>query len=326
MTLETVAFDLKATLSEVTHLLEIRARAKGLTLVTTWDPVTPQHVVGDPVRFRQVITNLIGNAIKFTETGSLRVEVTGSVVGGLANLHLAIQDTGIGIAPDALTRIFDKFAQADDSTTRRFGGTGLGLAIASELVKLMGGTLDVESTVGKGSTFTLRFTLPIGDPVPSAPAAAASIVLESELAARGHTVLLAEDNPVNQKVATRLLEKLGCRVVVASSGREAVRLRLQQPYDLVCMDCQMPEMDGYEATAAIRLLERDGKAPGGAIPIVALTANAMEGDREECLAAGMDDYVRKPIRREDLIRVLDTWAGRTSGQPFCSVLEHPSAS
>jgi signal transduction histidine kinase/CheY-like chemotaxis protein/CHASE1-domain containing sensor protein/HPt (histidine-containing phosphotransfer) domain-containing protein len=466
MTLEPIAFDLRLAVEEVAELLAVRARDKGLDLIVHYAPDTPQAVIGDPGRVRQVLLNLLGNAVKFTSAGHVLIDVGCTRRDdGHAVIQLAVEDTGIGIPPEKLPQVFQKFTQSDASTTRRFGGTGLGLAIAKQLVTLMQGTMGAESTPGTGSRFWFTLPTPLGveldsalsrAPVPSlagvrvlivddnavncrvlteqlsvwglpsssvdsgehalavlraalaagepfgmaiidmqmpvmdgrtlgqaikadaglrttelvlltsistesdfagmaASGFAASLVkpvrqshlfdaLATVWAARGRPapmvtedtlprtrairpagaaepahrfkgarVLLAEDNPVNQRIGVLMLEKLGCRVDVAADGREAVGALAAAPYDAVFMDCQMPEMDGYEATGEIRRREAAGDIPrrepaGGArIPIIAMTANAMQGDREKCLAAGMDDYISKPVARAALEQALHRW-------------------
>ena len=448
--LETVDFNLQTTLEDVADLLAEQAHAKGLELVCVTQPNVPHWVTGDPGRLRQILTNLMANAVKFTDTGEVAAHV--SLVEKRdqeATVHFAVTDSGMGIAPEVQRRLFHAFSQADASTTRRFGGTGLGLAISKQLVEQMGGRIGVESTPGHGSTFW--FTLRLASCVPphAAPAfngmhvrglqvlcavdnatnrtlletylsawgmqvtcvtngsqALASLreahrqgcpyalaILDSQLqgidglslarrlntdpglapiplilltsaSRRSNTdtavkagcagyltkpirqshlytcvqkvvdssraltpmslgtpnvieeqhpefqarVLVAEDNVVNQKVAVRLLEKLGCRVDVVANGREALETSALIPYHMIFMDCFMPDMDGYAATAAIRAREAQS---GGHLPIIAMTANAMEGDRERCLDAGMDDYMSKPVSREHLIDILRKWAQPT---------------
>jgi signal transduction histidine kinase/CheY-like chemotaxis protein/HPt (histidine-containing phosphotransfer) domain-containing protein len=446
MALELVPFDLAQAVDDVAELLAVKARDKGLDLVVRYAPDAPRRVVGDPGRIRQVLLNLAGNAVKFTASGHVLIEAECTATReGEVEMRMSVEDTGIGIATDKLSHVFDKFTQSDASTTRRFGGTGLGLAISQQLVALMGGRIGVSSTLGQGSKFwftvtlavvgetavvppspaadlrgvgvlivddnpvnrrvfseqlaawglrtlavesgaaalaALRYAREAGEPFPLAildmqmpemdgetlarrikadPALAATtlmmltsmddsvraaqvisagfaayllkpirqshllealarvwatrgngapgevVTLETLLAARparertitpartsvDARVLLAEDNATNQKIGVLMLEKLGCRVDVAANGLEALEMLALAPYDIVFMDCQMPELDGYEATAEIRRRER-----GGAVrmPIVAMTANAMAGDRERCLAAGMDDYVSKPVK------------------------------
>jgi signal transduction histidine kinase/DNA-binding response OmpR family regulator len=450
--LETLDFDLRTTVEDVLALLAERATAKGLELVSVVEPGVPTWVAGDPGRLRQILTNLVANAVKFTVTGEVVVWVTCiEATEAYVVLRFAVTDTGIGIAPEAQKRLFQAFTQADASTTRQYGGTGLGLAICRRLTGLLGGTIGVDSVLGQGSTFWFTVRLAPGvapappllttvtdirglrvlvvddnatnrrfleitlstwglevDSVSDGPCALAQlrtasydstsyalalldmhmpamdgltlaraitadpalatvrlILLSSwgqrgdahaaqaagiaayltkpvrhnqlyqtimtvlhptvrgthpplitrhrvaEAQAAGHLrVLVAEDNIVNQRVAIRLLEKLGYRVDAVANGREAVDALARVPYTLVFMDCQMPEMDGYTATAAIRASEM---SQGIHTPIIAMTANAMAGDREQCLAAGMDDYVSKPVTAETLRTVLQQWAPVSGG-------------
>jgi signal transduction histidine kinase/DNA-binding response OmpR family regulator len=450
MDLECLDFELRVMLEDVLELLAERAHGKGLEIGAMFAPDVPAWVAGDPGRLRQVLTNLVGNAVKFTATGEVIVRVSlAAETADDALLSFAVTDTGIGISPTVQNRLFHAFSQADGSTTRKYGGTGLGLAISKRLVEMMGGTIGIESTPGVGSTFWFTARLykrsaPAGGPavlpelrgmrvlcvddhatnraileaqlaawgiqvdsvadgpsaldrlhaaylharpyalvildhqmpgmdgvmlarqIKAAPslqstplvmlssfgsrpqgeeAQQASIaayltkpVRQSQLydclatvlsrstrpslaAAPGHAlseiprharVLVAEDNVVNQKVAMRMLEKLGCRVDVVANGLEAVEAVARIMYDGVFMDCQMPEMDGYEATAVIRQHERPERPR---LPIIAMTANAMQGDREQCLAAGMDDYVGKPVTTDDLLAVLRKWVWTSASPP-----------
>jgi signal transduction histidine kinase/CheY-like chemotaxis protein len=437
MAVEPLPFDLQTAVEDAVELLAERAEAKRLDLVLRWTRGTPRHVVGDEGRIRQVLVNLIGNAVKFTERGTVLVAVrVAGVVGDRALVTISVEDSGVGIAADQLEAVFEKFTQGDNSTTRRYGGTGLGLAISRQLAALMGGSLTASSEVGRGSTFTLSLPFALADSREAEPQAdprlsgARVLVIDtsearrSALAAslrdaglavtdtascteglgliasrkdgaqafqvvivdhhlmrgtggcladevpgqlaivamvsrRGQTsaltglqplradamlvkpirpsqlsgviaaalrlsdpgrapaarqvsevgangampairahVLVAEDNPVNQRVAMRMLEKMGCRVDLASNGHDALERLAQCDYDLVLMDCQMPVMDGFEATAAARAASRRGAT----IPIVAMTAYALAGDRDRCLAAGMTDYISKPI---DAIQLRD---------------------
>ncbi len=424
--LERVAFEVRPAVEDVLELLAESAYKKGLELYATVDDGVPPAVVGDVGRVRQILLNLVGNAVKFTERGHVAVHVAavGSDADGVT-LRIAVSDTGIGLAPDAQAELFEPFTQGDGSTTRRYGGTGLGLAISHELVALMSGTMGVESTLGAGSTFwcTVRLgraaveprppdpllasrsalvveddpgsramlatllaqlglrvgaattldaaraaardgrpdvvlvagataseallalardlhgadrcvvlLLPIGQRPSSAalqgtgamhvlskPVRTASLrdALRAALQARATTasprsdaddlqglrVLVAEDNPVNQQIVLALLRKLGCQADAVGNGREAVDALARVPYDVVLMDCQMPEMDGYEATGTIRAMEGTTRRT----PIIAVTANAMDGDREKCLAAGMDDYVAKPVRPGVLAAAMRRW-------------------
>ena len=301
--LDAVDFDVHQVVDEVVRLLRPEAEAKGLALSATLDTKVPDAVRGDPGRLRQALVNLVGNAVKFTERGAVTVLVEALEESPEHVLRFEVRDTGIGIDPAAQERLFKPFSQADGSTTRRFGGTGLGLAISRRLIELMGGRIEVTSAPGAGSTFA--FTVRLGR---AAPAAAAAPPGRSSSAphvgARRGRVLVAEDNPVNQKVTARMLDHLGFDADVAETGEEAVAAARVKRYDLILMDGQMPGMDGFAATALIRGFE----GPVRRTPIVALTASAMRGDRERYLAAGMDDYLAKPISPEQLATVLERWA------------------
>jgi signal transduction histidine kinase/DNA-binding NarL/FixJ family response regulator len=300
--LERIDFDLHALISDEISMFRASAQRKGVRLTHRVGEAVPRAVRGDPMRLRQVLTNLMGNAVKFTDRGevSLRVESLEAGVQG-HRLRFVVQDSGIGIAAHSVARLFQPFSQADGSMTRRFGGTGLGLAITHELVQLMGGVIGVQSDPGRGSSFTVELSLPPAQgqlPVPSAQVAS-----EPARPLAGGRVLLAEDNPVNREVAMAMLESLGLQVECAADGAEAVRQAEAGPFDLILMDCQMPEMDGFEATRRIR-------ANGlHETPIVALTANAMSGDREHCIEAGMNDYLSKPFTRDALQRMMQRWMG-----------------
>jgi PAS domain S-box-containing protein len=310
---EMIEFGLGDVLGEMVRGLALRARSKGLELVCRMASDAPQTVVGDPRRLGQIVGNLLGNAIKFTERGEIAVSAEiESQTADQVCLHFAVRDTGIGIPAEKQQLIFEAFAQADGSTTRKYGGSGLGLAICSRLVQIMGGRIWVESEPGKGSAF--HFTLRFGLPVPPPPLRAEELrplLRQPRPAASGLRVLVVEDNPVNQRLATRLLEKRGNKVVVAGNGREALAILGTETLDLVLMDVQMPEMDGFEATAAIRQNER---ATGAHIPIIAMTAHAMKGDRERCLERGMDGYVSKPILRQELFEAIARFAFLTEAQ------------
>jgi CheY-like chemotaxis protein/HPt (histidine-containing phosphotransfer) domain-containing protein len=283
-------------------MLHGRATGKGLAFEVATGADVPPAVLSDPTRVRQILVNLVANAIKFTETGSVRIAVDadGAPAEGRVALRFTVADTGIGMTEEQIARLFEPFAQADASTTRRFGGTGLGLAISSRLAQLLDGTLDVVATPGAGSTFTLRLDVAIADAVPaSAPAKERPGEPAPRLRAR---VLLAEDAPDSQRLLAFYLRKAGADVEVASNGRLAcdqVRRASEtgRAFDLVVMDMQMPEMDGYEATAAIRGM-------GVRTPIIALTAHALRADRQRCLDAGCTDYLAKPVERGVLLRRL----------------------
>ena len=452
LTLEPVEFELHDAVHEVAELLAKPAQDKGLELLVRYDAACPRKIVADPGRVRQVILNLVGNAVKFTSVGHVLVDVSArpSAQPNQAILRVAITDTGIGIAPEKLPLLFQKFSQADASTTRHFGGTGLGLAISRQLVELMGGHVGVNSEAGKGSTFYFELdvpakagcpcnadchtlpddfkvivvdddevsrrvlrqlclslgmvcetaesgmealtkmrsavdqgrpfalalldmrmpimdggqlarnikkdarlestrlvivsaharpddsTLPVGlvEAVLTKPVRCSVLVsvikrmfqrdfktttttarikpakAAAQEGAAGKRVLVAEDNAVNQKLAARMLEKLGCRIDIAANGKEAVQMASSIDYDLVLMDCQMPELDGYAATREIRQVVTSRH-----LPIIAMTANAMEGDREKCLAAGMDDYVSKPMKLEVVRDVISRWLNLQSAVP-----------
>ncbi len=312
--IERTAFDLRSRLSAVTQLFAASARERQLRVTSDIAADVPQTVIGDPVRIGQVLSNLVANAIKFTLDGGVHIAVTVAERQAARRvLRFEVSDTGIGIAKVAIDKIFNPFSQEDVSTTRRFGGTGLGLTIARELVELMEGELQVESTPGKGSCFRFTVAVDVGSVSSVSESHGAHAILEASNVA-GATlmeVLLAEDNKVNQLVATRMLEKLGCKVTVAADGREAVEQASRRHFDLILMDCHMPNMDGFAATAAIRAMEQQqGAANAGAQRrhiIIAQTANAMEGDRETCLAASMNDYLAKPFSSEKLAAVLRRW-------------------
>ena len=303
--LRAVDYDLGRVISSATGSLIVEAGKKSLELEVEISPQVPNHLNGDPGRLRQVLFNLISNAIKFTPQGRVTLSVAlEERPAGQSVIKFTVSDTGIGIPADQLNRIFDPFTQADGSPGRPYGGTGLGTTISKQLVELMGGRIWVESRQGKGSRF--HFTLPFQPaqgPLPDADglpeAKPAGPVAEK---AGGRCVLLVEDNPVNQKLTCRLLELRGHHVTVASDGREAVEILKGRPFDLILMDVQMPVLDGYEATRIIRDREAED---GGHTPIVALTADAMEGGRERCLESGMDDYLTKPINPDKLFSIIE---------------------
>ncbi len=289
MSLEPMPFELREQLARFMRTLAFRADEKGLTLRCDVTPDVPNHVVGDWMRLQQVLINLVGNALKFTEQGRVIVIVdVEERIGDEALLHITVADTGIGVPAERQAAIFEAFTQADGSTARSHGGTGLGLTISRRFVEMMGGRLWLESQPERGSAF--HFTVKIGV---RSDAAELAIHIDPDHAERVQLrVLVAEDNPVNQLLTVRLLEKEGHTVRIAGNGRVALQALDENDFDLVLMDLQMPEMDGFEATARIRARERTSSAH---LPIIALTANAMVGDRERCLAAGMDGYVSKPV-------------------------------
>jgi CheY-like chemotaxis protein len=343
-------FDLPAWLADTTAALQLQARSKGLTLLSSIDARLPRTAIGDAGRLQQVLVNLVGNAVKFSEPGDshlradlvaqpvnfkdtgdihLRVQIVSNDVRG-CELHFSVQDHGIGIPIHMQAHIFEPFTQADQSATRRYGGTGLGLAISASIVRAMGGRIWVESEVGRGSTFhfTVQLTTaargdagPDGPGTPEqepvAPVAAVGAAPDPGRPRSTHAaeapaaiapplvalkVLLAEDNEVNQRIALAMLKRLGHRAVLAGNGREAVEATEREAFDVVLMDVQMPELSGLDAATMIRRRER---YTGETLPIIALTAHAMDGDRERCLASGMSDYLTKPLTMDALKAVLD---------------------
>ncbi len=369
--LEHIVFNLRETVEEVVTLLTEQAYRKGIVLECNIHHEVPSFVVGDPHRLCQILTNLLGNAIKFTHQGKITLQVSSSELLVSSSetkeaspvlqpetrnqkletcmLRFSIGDTGIGIAPEAQARLFQPFTQADGSATRQYGGTGLGLAIVKQLVAMMHGEISVESTPGAGSTFsfTARFMLHStqnSEEQSARPLSQGQRELTEQSAHDNHPsvatarILLVEDNPVNQEVAQAILEILGYHIDISTTGREAVSAVFRTTYDLILMDCQMPEMDGYEATRIIREREKqfsvlslqssvsddasqrtslitDNRQPTFRIPIIAMTANAMTGDRERCLAAGMDDYISKPFTQEQIAKILTKWLPK-SAQTF----------
>jgi len=301
--LEIIPFGLHNLCKELIILLKQKAAEREVVLETEIDSEIPNIIKGDPVRIRQILINLMTNAIKFTEKGAVTLkasvlEKTEKTV----RLRIEVVDTGIGIEERSQRKLFNSFTQADGSTTRKYGGTGLGLAIVRQLVTMMRGRLGVESEVGKGSCFWVEVVFEIADIVMEETQRA---VVEINETLVGH-VLLVEDNPVNQIVATKMLEKAGLTFEVANNGEQAMqRLSAEHNFDLVLMDCQMPVMDGYEAAQALRKKEQENALDR--LPVIAMTANAMEGDKEKCFAAGMDDYVSKPVNQQALKETLARW-------------------
>lgn len=311
METESAPFDLRTETDKVVQLLKPQIDAKGLRLQTHWPADLPTAVVGDATRFAQIVTNLLCNAVKFTQRGHVRLSARiESTADNRRVYRFEIEDTGIGIPESILPQLFETFVQADSSTTRRFGGTGLGLAIVRRLCRLMGGDCGATSEFGVGSTFwyTLELTA-APETASSSPGTCDRSPAEGPASVLPLHVLIVEDNPVNQLVASEFLRSLACTSELAENGRIAVEM-LNRPhqFDLVLMDCQMPEMDGLDATRAIRAQEI--AASRRRIPIVALTANAMTSDRESCLEAGMDDFLSKPFQRKALHEILATWGGR----------------
>ncbi len=318
MDLEEIDFDVRSILWDIEALFAERVRSKGLRWELSVRDDVPQFLRGDPGRLRQVLLNLVGNALKFTDEGEICIQAelrdrsADEVV-----LCFTVADTGIGIPPDKLNVVFERFSQVDSSTTRKYGGTGLGLAIASQLSKALGGEMRAESELGKGSLFHFTARFRPGRPVAPVFTSTAEPTGTS-VSLRGMKVLLAEDNPFNQAVAVEVLRRQGCRVVVASTGGEAVEAFNTDRFDVVLMDVEMPEIDGFEATRMIRAKETSTR-----VPIIAQTAHAFAADRERCLAAGMDEHISKPINVNELVRLLGRFSvlrsrGREEGSGACT--------
>jgi signal transduction histidine kinase/ActR/RegA family two-component response regulator len=301
--LEYIPFSLQQIIKELNVLLHNKALERKVKLISDIDTNVAHVIKGDPVRIRQILINLMTNAIKFTEDGEVKVKISALDEDEKSTrLRLEVIDTGIGIPEEAQRKLFNSFTQADGSTTRKYGGTGLGLAIVRQLVTMMHGRLGVDSEPEKGSCFWVEITFEVLEGM-QLEEQKASAIAEADLSGK---ILLVEDNPVNQIVAKKMLEKIGVTFDVVNNGQEAVDcLEKEHDFDVVLMDCQMPVLDGYAATAEIRNMEQQQKIKR--IPIIAMTANAMEGDKEKCIAAGMDDYVAKPVKMNELQSVLQTW-------------------
>ena len=306
LALESIPFSLEEVIGNVVNIFGPQAAEKGIELHTAIDPELPAALLGDPQRLTQLINNLTGNAVKFTPAGDIRlsVKVRRQTAAGV-ELEISVQDTGIGMTEDELSRLFTAFSQADASTTRRFGGTGLGLAISRQLLELMGGTIRAESTPGKGSIFTVVLSLQIasgimGQDFPGRPGTPRERFT-------GVRALVAEDHDINREIIIELLRQAGIEADTAKNGREAVEMVHTQDYDILFMDIQMPEMDGFTATREIRKLDREGV---DSLPILAMTAHALTGDREKSLDAGMNDHLTKPIDRDALADALRRWLPR----------------
>jgi PAS domain S-box-containing protein len=300
--LEESPFSLRESLEWGVALFRPKADEKHLQLTLTYDPAIPERLLGDATRIRQVVANLMSNATKFTEEGSISVtaeRVAAAALPGKCRIRIRVRDTGIGIAPDQLERLFQSFSQADASTNRRYGGSGLGLVICRRLVEMMGGNIGVESSPTSGSTFEFDFVAGIG--VEEKPPAIRPVRTDYSAA----RILVAEDNRVNQMVTNAMLNKFGCQADFVADGEEAVRRVVESSYDLVIMDVQMPGMDGIEASRRIRRL--DGAR--SKVPILAFTASANSDDRNACYAAGMNDYLSKPLRLDSLREALERWTG-----------------
>jgi len=317
--LEYISFDLRAVVQSIVRTMSAHALKKGLIFQTYLATDVPIRLMGDPLRLKQIIVNLVGNAIKFTEKGKvvLKVEkfeqgerenikgeenahlLPGQIADSSIPLHITVKDTGIGIPADMLNNIFKDFVQIDSSTTRRFGGTGLGLSISKKLVRMMGGEIWVNSKIGKGSIF--HFIVPFSPPlfIKDITPQEAVRVSDKALPLTPLKILIVEDDTVNQKVASGLLDKRGHRITIANNGREAIEILSREDFDIVLMDCQMPEMDGFETTRIIR--NPQSSVRNHEITIIAMTAYVMKGEMERCIESGMTDYISKPIRREEFL-------------------------
>jgi len=291
--IEEIDFELRPIFNEVSMLFKRVAEKKGIHFNLIYEDNVPFAISSDPTRLRQILTNLISNAIKYTLKGGIDVRVCR--LDGV--IKVIVKDSGVGIPDDYLPNLFMPFSQADASNTRKFGGTGLGLSICSELVHLLGGEIGVQSKQGEGAAFW--FTLPYKSSSLQKTIPNASLHVP---ALQHLKVLLVEDNDTNALIAKLMVEKIGHEVTVATNGREALRLLDTSHFDVILMDCQMPEMDGYETTGIIR----KAKQTWNRIPIIAMTASAMKGDREKCLEAGMDEYLSKPIKKDEVAQVLNT--------------------
>ena len=319
MRLEILPFDLKLLLERLITVLNSKAEQKGLKLELGYPEQSPIHFMGDPTRIRQIVMNLAGNALKFTDKGSVSIDVSVKALDSISSVvFIKVTDTGIGIPPEKLDAIFEKFRQADSSTTRKYGGSGLGLSICKSLVELMDGRIEVTSKPGEGSVFTLELPLPLAvegvqtDNWSEEPGLALKTAIRP-----GIRILLADDNNVNRKVARALLGRLGCKSDEATTGEEALQMAIAKRYDLILMDCQMPVMDGYEATRRLRRAEADCAHRS---TVVAMTANAMAQDKENCLKAGMDDFLAKPVSFKGLENMLSK---RFGGCPVQKAGEAP---
>lgn len=306
-TLDSVPFSVRECVEVAIKPLRYRTQSRGISVEARIDPSIPEMLTGDPARFRQIISNLVGNAVKFTSQGGVTVEAFCEIErSDSVRLRITVSDTGIGIPRHKLGNIFEPFTQSDSSITRRYGGTGLGLAIVSQLVKMMGGRIWVESEEGHGSQF--HVTLTFSRPSPEDVAAKKGPAPLTQTPFKPLKILLAEDTPVNQIVTVTILEKGGHRVSVAKNGREVLDMLGKERFDLVLMDIQMPVMDGLETTKRIR--DREISSGGTHIPIIAMTAHALAGDRQTALDAGMDDYLTKPIDRQKLLAAIGRYEGK----------------
>ncbi len=307
LTIELIDFDLVKVVKGAVQLLAEQAEAKGLTIEKKIDPRLPQRTIGDPGRLRQILINLLGNAIKFSDSGTIIIEATQKIenADGSVVVYFSVTDQGVGLSEQEIGKLFQPFVQADGSTTRKFGGTGLGLSICKRLVELMDGRIGIESTKGSGAKFwfTLPYELAKSQEAPQETSMQIRALHAKRSAFASALILVADDHPANQLVAQLQLEKLGLSAHLASNGLEVLEALKSNNYSAILLDCQMPEMDGYQTAREIRKQE-DGAQH---IPIIAMTASAMQSDRDACIAAGMDDYISKPFELEQLREVLDNW-------------------
>ena len=315
-TLHPREFELRASVEEAVRPLALRAASRGLDFQCRIAGDVPRYVIGDVERFRQILLNLVGNAIKFTPSGSIAVRMERASPDRPELLRLLVSDTGIGIALERQEAVFEPFTQADGSLTRRFGGTGLGLSISAKLVEMLGGRLFVSSVPGAGSTFETVLPFPLATPV-LAPAVQEDAAKAGPVRSGGLRVLVAEDSPSNQFLVKRLLERAGHTVTIAATGREVIESVRREQFDVVLMDLQMPEMDGLEATETIRRMESNSSKH---LPVIAMTAHAMPGNREQCLEAGMDAYLSKPVAAAELLRTIEDVAPSRR-----EVMDYPAA-
>jgi len=310
LTLEKANFKLRELVRNSLSVVSTAARAKDLEIVVAIDDETPDLLVGDPVRVRQILLNLLSNSVKFTDRGTVRISLSTDATSEpeCVLLRASVSDTGIGIPAEAQKRLFQSFSQAETSTTRRYGGTGLGLAISKRLVELMDGEVGFESIPGEGSTFWFTAKLSLG--TDALPAKSSPTEEAQPREQNCGTILVVEDNRINQKVLSHQLINLGYSIEVAENGEEAVAKVKSRRYDLIFMDVQMPVMDGFQATQEIRSLGEDSAS----IPIVAVTANAFQSEREKCFSSGMDDYLTKPVDKNRLKESLRRWARGTRNE------------
>jgi CheY-like chemotaxis protein len=296
-------FNMSETVEKAVLLFADRAGRKGVELSMTIHNSVPKQLLGDSGRIRQILINLVGNALKFTHAGHIHIHMQAERVGAGWNLLADVEDTGIGMTPELQEHIFEKFTQGDTSSKREYGGTGLGLAITRQLVRLMGGEITVASEIDKGTTFQFNLNLGYVEPAEFAETSPPQMATEKRKFAA--EVLLVEDNLVNQKVATAMIRALGCTVTVVPNGARALEQIALRKFDIIFMDCQMPVMDGFEATQAIRQMAGDIRD----IPVIAMTAHALKGDRQHCLDVGMNDYLAKPVHHAALVAILKKYCG-----------------